>query len=464
MKRWTQTLLLVVVLGWAVTAQQPAPALPTGSPESVGLSTDRLDRMHHGMQAFVDRHEAGGIVTLVAREGKVVDVHAVGFQDVESNRPMRSDTIFRIASMSKPITSVAVMMLYEEGKLQLTDPLSRYIPAFKNQRVVSSAEGGTVNTVPVRRDITIRDLLTHRSGLSYGFLDSGPVGAAYRATGVTDGLTVTPGTIAENVDKLAAAPLQSQPGAEWHYSLSTDVLGRLIEVVGGLPFDVFLRDRIFRPLGMTDTSFDVPDAKWSRFATVYSPDAAGGIRPMKDPETFGNTMMSPFAYYKAPKKYFSGGAGLTSTIQDYARFSTMLLNGGALNNVRLLSPKTVELMTTSHTADLPSGGLLGPDGQFGLGFRVSTNLGASQTLGSVGSYGWSGIYGTNFWIDPKEHLIGIMMVQRYPGSTVAASFQTLVYQALTRSDYLATPPPTAPAPVRRSTTSTAGQATGVGAR
>jgi CubicO group peptidase (beta-lactamase class C family) len=182
---------------------------------------------------------------------------------------------------------------------------------------------------------------------------------------------------------------------------------------------------------------------------------------MKDPETFGNTVMSPLAYYKSPKRYFSGGAGLTSTVQDYARFTQMLLNGGALNGVRLLGPKTIELMSTSHTADLPSGGLLGADGQFGLGFRVSTDLGASQTLGSTGTYGWSGIYGTNFWIDPKEHLIGIMMVQRYPGSTVAASFQTLVYQALTRSDYMPGPQLTPPAGAKRSTASTTGPSSSV---
>jgi CubicO group peptidase (beta-lactamase class C family) len=404
----------------------------------------------------VDRHEAGGIVTLVAREGRVVDVYAAGFQDVDSRRPMRPDTIFRIASMSKAITSVGVMMLYEEGKLQLTDPISKYIPAFKGQRVAASAQGGA--PTPARRDITIRDLLTHRSGLTYGFLDNGAVGSAYRSAGISDGLTVTPGTIADNIEKLAAAPLVSQPGAEWHYSLSTDVLGRLIEVVSGSAFDVFLRERIFKPLGMSDTSFEVSESKWSRFATVYAPDSNGGIRAMKDPETFGNTVMSPFAYYKAPKHYFSGGAGLTSTIHDYARFTQMLLNGGTLNGVRLLSPKTVELMTTSHTADLPSGGLLGADGQFGLGFRISTNLGASQTLGSVGTYGWSGIYGTNFWIDPKEHLIGIVMVQRYPGSTVAGSFQTLVYQALTRSEYVQVMQPSTTRVVKRSATSTTGQA------
>jgi len=426
MKRCAHALVLLVFLGRGLAAQQ----LPTAPPASVGISSERLERMHRGMQAFVDRREVAGIVTLVAREGKIVDVHAVGFQDVESRKPMRADTIFRIASMSKPITSVAVMMLYEEGKLLLTDPISKYIPSFRNQRVAT----GTA-TEPARRDISIRDLLSHRSGLSYGFLDDGPVGNAYRATGVSDGLTVTNGTIAENVDRLAAAPLVSQPGTEWHYSLSTDVLGRLVEVVSAMPFDAFLRERIFTPLGMTDTSFDVPDAKWSRLATVYSPDRSSGIRPMKDPETFLNTVMSPIAYYKSPKRYFSGGAGLTSTIHDYARFAETLLNGGTFGSVRLLSPKTVELMTLSHTADVPPSPLLGGGGGFGLGFLVTTDLARLQTLGSVGMYGWSGIYGTNFWVDPKEHLIGIMMVQLFPGATVSSSFQMLVYQALTRSDY-----------------------------
>ena len=428
MNRWARTLILVLLFGCGLTAQQ----LPSAKPESVGVSADRLERLHRGMQGFVDAKDAAGIVTLVAREGKLVDVHAVGFQDVESKKPMRIDAIFRIASMSKPITSVAVMMLYEDGKLQLTDPVSKYIPSFKNQRVLRSGASDTSASDPVRRDITIRDLLTHRAGLSYGFLDVSPVGNMYRSTGVSDGLTVTPGTIAENVDRLAAIPLVSQPGSEWHYSLSTDVLGRLVEVVSGQPFDVFLRDQIFRPLGMIDTSFEVPENKWSRFATVYSPDGRGGIRPMKDPETFGTTVMSPLNYYKSPKRYFSGGAGLASTIQDYSRFAQLLLNGGVLDNVRLLSPKSIELMSVSHTSDLPAAGLLGPGGQFGLGFRVSTDLGASETLGSKGMYGWSGIYGTNFWVDPKEKLIAIMMVQKYPGATVASSFQILVYQSLTR--------------------------------
>ena len=426
MKRCAHALTLLVLLGCGLAAQQ----LPTAPPPSVGISTERLERMHRGMQAFVDRREVAGIVTLVARDGKIVDVHAVGFQDVESKTPMRADTIFRIASMSKPITSVAVMMLYEEGKLLLTDPIAKYIPSFKNQRVAT----GT-STEPARRDISIRDLLSHRSGLSYGFLDEGPVGNAYRATRVSDGLTVTSGTIAENVDRLAAAPLVSQPGTEWHYSLSTDVLGRLVEVVSAMPFDAFLRERIFTPLGMTDTSFDVPDAKWSRLATVYSPERSSGIRPMKDPETFLNTVMSPIAYYKSPKRYFSGGAGLTSTIHDYARFAEMLLNGGTFGNVRLLSPKTVELMTLSHTADVPSSPILlrgrrvrtrvpgdhrprgGADTRLGRDVRLERDLRHELLGGSERA-------------SDRDHDGAAV-----PGATVSSSFQMLVYQALTRSDY-----------------------------
>lgn len=425
MKRSLQVLALLVLSAAAASAQE----LPTGTPESVGMSAERLERMHKGMQGYVDRKEAGGIVTLVAREGRVVDVKTYGVQD--AGKPMRPDTIFRIFSMSKPITSVGVMMLYEEGRLLLTDPVSKYIPSFKNPKVLVRGEGGATSTVPAKREITVRDLLSHRSGLTYGFLDAGVIGDGYRKDGVSDGLMVTPGTIGENIDRLAKEPLVSQPGAEWHYSLSTDVLGRLIEVVSGQPFDVFLRERIFTPLQMVDTSFEVPDAKWDRFAQAYAPDA-GGVRPMKDPEAFGNTVFSPQSYYKPGKKYFSGGAGLVSTIRDYSRFAQMLLNGGSLGNVRLLSPKTVELMASSHTSDIPPSGLglIGEGGGFGLGFRVSVEQAANQTLGSSGMYGWSGIMGTNFWVDPKEKLFAIMMVQRYPGAPIAASFQALTYQSI----------------------------------
>jgi CubicO group peptidase (beta-lactamase class C family) len=423
-------LALAVVSGQQAPAARVAPVAPASrvAPASVGISSERLERLHQGMQGFVDRKEVSGIVTLVAREGKTVDLHAVGFQDIEKNLPMKTDAIFRIASMSKPVTSVAIMMLYEEGKLFLTDPVSKFIPAFKGSTVM---EAGA--PVAARRGITIRDLLTHRSGITYGFLNGAAVGNGYRKNGVTDGLTSTPMTLEEGINKLAAEPLVSQPGAAFNYSLSTDVLGRVVEVASGQPFNVFLRERIFRPLKMVDTDFSVPDAKWSRFVTVYSPDGKGGIRPMRDPEAFGNTHMSPIEYYKPGKTYFSGGAGLASTASDYARFANMLLNGGAYDGARLLSPKTIELMTMSHTSELtPPLQLLGPGVNFGLGFRVITDLAATQGLGSNGLYGWSGIYGTNFWVDPQEKLVAVMMVQKYPGPTVAGLFQPLVYQTLVK--------------------------------
>lgn len=441
--------VFVALAAAALSAQQPGaapgsrapgtsaprtPALGTPAPgtlpASVGISSERLTRLHDAMQGFIDRHEAAGIVTLVARDGKTADLHAVGFQDIDKKTMMKTDSIFRIASMTKPITSVAVMMLYEEGKLLLTDPVSKFIPAFKSMQVLEGTDA-TAKPVAARRAITVRDLLTHRSGISYGFLNGGPIGGGYRKNGVTDGLTSTTMTLEEGINKLAAEPLTNHPGAAFNYSLSTDVLGRVVEVASGQPFNVFLRERIFKPLKMVDTGFTVPEAKWSRFVTVYSPDGKGGIRPMNDPETFGNANMSPLASYKEGKTYFSGGAGLASTAADYARFGNMLVNGGSLDGVRLLSPKTVELMTANHTGDLPHPiGFIGGGKDWGLGFQVVTDLGATQTLGSPGMYGWSGIYGTNFWVDPKEKLVSIMMVQRFPGPTVAATFLPMVYQSL----------------------------------
>ena len=428
MRSLFRVIVFVGLAGLGISAEQAAIAPQKVAPASVGVASDRLDRLHNAMQGFVDRKEVSGIVTLIAREGKTVDLHAVGQADIEKNVPMKTDAIFRIASMSKPITSVAIMMLYEENKLFLTDPVSKFIPAFKGSTVLEDGK-----SVPARRAITIRDLLTHRSGITYGFMNGGAVGGGYRKDGVTDGLTATTMNLEENINKLAAEPLVSQPGAAFNYSLSTDVLGRVVEVASGQPFDVFLRERIFKPLKMNDTGFVVPEAKWSRFVTAYSPDGKGGIRPMNDPEAFGNANFSPWAYYKEGKTYFSGGAGLTSTASDYARFANMLLNGGALEGARLLSPKSIELMTANHTAEVPHPlPIAGPGKEFGLGFQVVTDLAATQSLGSEGMYGWMSIYGNIFWVDPKEKLVSIVMVQRYPGSNVAATFLPMVYQALVR--------------------------------
>jgi CubicO group peptidase (beta-lactamase class C family) len=433
---------LLVLSGGFAHGQPPAtaaakprpPVLAAAPPETVGLSPQRLARMREAMRGFVDQGELAGAVLLVARDGRVAELAVVGQQDREHHLPMRTDTLFRIASQTKAITSVAVLLLYEEGRFLLTDPVSRFLPELKAPRVlVPERDGAAPQLVPAAREITIRDLLTHRSGLTYGFAEKGPVGEAYRKEGVTDGLAFPQVGLAENVARLARAPLVSQPGSEYHYGMSTDVLGRLVEVVSGRPLDVFFRERIFTPLGMTDTSFTVPEAKWPRLAVVYSPADGGGLRPMKDPESFDLTIMSPWEYYRPTKKYLSGGAGLVSTASDYARFLEMLRRGGELGGTRLLSPKTVELMTTSHTHDIASSWPVSAGREFGLGVDVLVDLGAGQTSGSPGAYGWGGIYGSTYWVDPKERLVAVLMTQRYPGDFRWVNvFRSMVYQAMVR--------------------------------
>jgi CubicO group peptidase (beta-lactamase class C family) len=371
-------------------------------------------------------------VLLVARDGKTVAHRALGTQDVEGKLPMRPDTIFRIASMSKAVTSVAVMILLEEGRLRLEDPLSKFIPEFKDMQVaVPGKEGAEPKLVKAAREITLRDLLTHRSGISYGFSGAGPVPDAYRKLGVTDGLADPGITLAENMARLAQAPLAHDPGKAWLYSLSTDILGRVVEVASGLSLDTFLQTRIFAPLKMLDTGFSVPPEKLSRLAETSTGASGGGLRTMQDPERFGHLNLAPGDVARPGKKYLSGGAGLASTASDYARFCQMLLNRGALEGARLLSPKTLDLMTASATHDLPS---VGAGREFGLGVSVLVDLGASGQLGTPGTVGWGGIYGTTFWVDPKERLVAVLMAQRYPdgGHDWRGVFRTQVYQALVR--------------------------------
>jgi CubicO group peptidase (beta-lactamase class C family) len=430
------------LLGLLLQAQTPAPAarptalavLASAPPASLGLSAERLARMRRAIQGYVDRAELAGAVMLVARDGRLAELSAVGQQDRERRVPMRTDALFRIASQTKAITSVAVLLLYEEGRFLLTDPISRFLPEFKGPKVLVPGKDGTApQLVAAEREISIRDLLTHRSGITYGFADNGPVGDAYRKERVTDGLSSPEVSLADNMTRLSRAPLVSQPGREYHYGLNTDVLGRLVEVVSGQPLDVFVRERLFGPLGMDDTAFVVPDAKWPRLGVVYTDAEGGGLRPMKDPESFDLVVMSPWDYYRPSKKYLSGGAGLVSTAADYARFLEMLRRGGELGGSRLLSPKTVELMTASHTHDIPSVEPVGPGKEFGLGVDVVVDLGASEILGSPGAYGWGGIYGSTYWVDPKERLVAVLMTQRYPGDSRWTNvFRTMVYQALVR--------------------------------
>jgi len=395
-----------------------------------------FERLHQALAARIHRNEIPGLVALVAR-GDQVYVAALGHKAFDDPEPMRPETIFRIASMTKPVTSVAAMLLVEEGRLRLGDPIARYIPAFDSVRVaVASADAAgraTTTLVSAKRPITVRDLLTHRAGLAYGFIDTGAVGTAYRRAGVSDGIFPTSATVAENVEKLARQPLSFEPGARWQYSLATDVLGRLVEVVAGMPLDRFFRERIFGPLKMADTDFYVPDEKLDRLAVPYTHEG-GRLRPMADPARFfdGRLVMGG-RQWRGSRTYFSGGAGLFSTAGDYARFLQMLLNGGELDGVRLLSPKTVELMTASATNDLGSGAVA-PGLGFGLGFGVVTDLGARGALGSVGTFSWGGIYGSDFLVDPREQLLAVMMIQVFPGrAPVAETFETLTYQAITRS-------------------------------
>ena len=388
-------------------------------PEEVGLCPERLKRINRVMQGYVDENKLAGLVTMIARRGKVAHFECFGMMDIESNKPMQSDTIFRIYSMSKPITSVAVMMLYEEGYFQLNDAVSKFIPEFKNVRVfVKKTEAG-VEMAEAERKITIRDLLAHTSGLAYGLSEDTPVDEMYQE----EKMLKWDETLEEKVRRLVKLPLANQPGSTWRYSVATDVLGYLVEVISGLSFDVFLEERIFEPLGMEDTGFYVPAEKISRFATLYKAE---------ETDSFERDETLYWGDFSKLPRLLSGGGGLVSTASDYMRFCQMLLNGGELDGVRLLSRKTVELMTANHLPDeLIRQGNMTKGYGFGLGFGVLLDVAQSEALGSEGEYSWGGAASTGFWIDPNEELIGILMTQFMPYSgRFTKEFKVLTYQAI----------------------------------
>ncbi len=404
--------------------------LPKASPKSVGLSQERLNRITSLMQKHVEDGLLAGAVALVARDGKVAYLKSVGMQDKEKGVDMKPDAIFRIASMSKPITSVAVMMLYEEGRFRLSDPVSKYLPEFRGMKVLvagPAGDGGKTQEqlVAAKREITIRHLLTHTSGLTYHW--DARVGAKYAQAGITHGLIQTPDSLAEGIRKLAQVPLVHQPGEAYTYSLSIDVLGRLVEVVSGMSFDEFLRQRIFEPLRMNDTGFYLPDNKVSRLAAVYGPDPNGALKRLGNGVIGEGSMRICVTYpCEGPKRYCSGGGGLCSTISDYTRFCQMMLNGGELDGVRLLSRKTVELMTADHVGELNA------SSGFGLGFGVTRSLREAGELTSAGAYRWGGFWYTTFFIDPAEKLIGVCLVQLHPSgkATLNDKFEALAHQAI----------------------------------
>jgi CubicO group peptidase (beta-lactamase class C family) len=427
---------MVLVLFWMISpvAGQGLPSIP---PEEVGFSPERLERIDALLQRSIEEGEIAGGTALIARHGKVAYFRTFGMADREAKKPIRQDTLFRIASMTKPITSVAVMMLYEEGRFLLSDPVSRFLPEFKNQNVLvaDSGAGGTsapLTTTSAKREITIRDLLVHTSGLTYHWDER--LGGMYRKADITHGLIQDSSAVREKMKQLAGIPLLHHPGEAWTYGLSIDVLGALVEVVAGMPLDEFFAKRIFIPLKMEDTHFFPPDGKVGRLAAVYRPGSGGSIERI--PEGPIETDMGEFVFsvdypYKGPKRYFSGGGGLCSTISDYARFCQMLLNGGELDGVRLLGRKTVELMIADHAGALMQG-TGQPNGTgFGLGFSMVRDIGAFGEAASVGTYGWGGFFNTRFWIDPTEDLIVLFMTQKYPfGTPVGDKLLVLVYQTI----------------------------------
>ena len=414
-------LVFSIVLSAAAFAQD----LPTAKPESVGLSSERLEKISAAVQRSIDDKRLAGAVTIVVRHGQVAYFKAQGLADREANKPMQKDSIFRICSMSKPITSLAVMMLYEDGKFLLDDPVSQYLPEFKNMKVLAKNANGQTYTVPATKEITIRDLLRHTSGITYNW--NGDLGQAYNDAKVASGLLQYDGAIGDNVKSLASVPLLFNPGERFEYSLSVDVLGRLVEVLSGKPLDEFFKTRIFDPLGMKDTYFYLPDDKVARLATVYTYYDGKGLNRFPDtPITEGTFTYSADYPYRGPKKLFSGGAGLSSTASDYARFCQMMLNGGKLGNVRLISRKTVELMSHDQL------GKIGPDQGFGLGFGIDGAKGPLSELGSVGTYSWGGFYYTTFSIDPKEDLVVVFMGQLHPTGNLNVNREVhiLAYQAI----------------------------------
>jgi len=409
--------------------------LPTGDPSALGFSGARLEYLDHFYADEVKRGELAGIVILIARHGKIVHFSTIGSADVEKHKPMQRDTIFRLYSMTKPITSTALMMLYEEGRFQMGDPLSKYLPEFAHLRVLRNPEGDVKDTVPVQHEPTMQDVLRHTAGFTHA-LETTPLDAEYAKANLF-GVEVS---LAEMMQRLAKLPLQYEPGKKWVYSVGPDVQARLVEVLSGMPFDRFLKERLLEPLGMKDAGFWVPPDRAPRLATVYW-IKDGKLAPIDDAHgSPGDIWLSePWTVnsYTVDHKRKGGSYGLVATAEDYFRFAQMMLNGGTLNGVRILSPQTVQFMTRDQLGPI---GMPREDGKpsgtgFGLGFAVLEDPAAAGYMSSIGSYFWAGYASTYFWVDPKEDLVVVAMTQHIDDNVPAAGalrsqFPTLVYSAL----------------------------------
>ena len=405
------------------------------SPESVGMSSKRLGRVAEAMQRYVDNGTVRGISTMVMRKGELVHAEQFGHRDAEAGLEVTPDTIFRIYSMTKPIVSTALMLLHEESLFQLEDPVAKYLPAFGATKVL----GADCSLEEQARPMAIRELLAHTSGLTYDFMEDTPVGQLYREARIMNDATLS---LKEVIDALAEIPLASQPGSRWHYSVGIDVAARLVEVLSGQSLGSFLKERIFGPLGMTDTGFGVADSSLNRLSAMYGlPDLFGqdhtGTKLAEAAVGGFNERIDVSVTYPtgSPEVFSRGGHGLFSTIGDYANFAQMLLNGGQLDGARVIGRKTLELMHANH---LPNGllpwALLGQDNHgfgFGLGSRVMMDVAASSGPGSVGEYGWAGAAKTYYWVDPAEDLVGLFMAQYMTGVELPErALRSLVYQAI----------------------------------
>ncbi|CAD5258021.1 MULTISPECIES: serine hydrolase [unclassified Imperialibacter] len=419
-------LLLIFLAGTLLTCQplqDPASsALTIGTPKAAGFSPTRLARIDASLQDWVNKGWINGAVGLIARNGKIVYYKGVGYDDLETKEALEREGIFRIASQTKAITSVAAMMLYEEGKFLLDDPVANYISSFKNAQVLDTfnPEDTTYTTVPANRAITIRDLLTHTSGIDYAQIGSQEAQAIYAKNNITAGLDVYEGTLDDAMVRLGSLPLTHQPGERWTYGLNTDLAGRLVEIWSGMTLEEFFYARIFKPLGMEDTYFNIPEVKADRLVNFFLEDSTG---LKKSEQALGGDMNFPLR----KKSYFSGGGGLSSTIYDYAIFLQMLLNGGEYDGVRLLSRNTVRMMTMNQIGDLTFG-----VNKFGLGFEVVSATGSGKFPSNEGTYSWGGAFSTSYWVDPKEKMV-ILFYQQMWGShtnTTGNTFKVLAYQAL----------------------------------
>ena len=396
------------------------------APEAVGISAERLSNIKHRLQDYVDRGRVSGFVTLVARESEVAHFETCGYRDAENKLPMERDTIFRIYSMTKPITSIALMQLYERGKFQLPQPVSRYIPAFNKTKVLSGVSFLGQQLVPQNPPMTIHHLLTHTAGLSYGFFLDTPIDEMYRNS-IFRSETAT---LEEKINGMAELPLRFQPGGAWNYSIATDVCGYMVQLLADMPFEDYLEENIFRPLGMVDTAFHVSEHDIDRFAKLYQHmPQNGGFREYKGAPNI------PFHDYTKRASAPSGGGGLVSTIADYWRFANMLLNEGELGDARIIGRKTLEFMTRNHIKPELLPLAIGPNpipGRgFGLGFDVVMDAAQTGVLNSDGNFGWSGAAATNFWVDPQEQLVGIIMTQLMDNMLpFQQDFRALTYQAL----------------------------------